>query len=300
MELIMLVGIPGSGKSTVARQYEQKGYKVHSSDTVRRELYGQEEKQGKASEVFALLTQRIRNDLKAGFSCVLDATNLIRKRRIHLVNTLSKYADKKTCLIVLANPEECLKRNGMRPRKVPENKIYDMLCSFETPYYYEGWDEIKTYRGENTFIFPREKVKNLSQDNPHHSLTLGEHLDKTRDYCMLEGTSEKVQEAAWYHDIGKMYTKQFVNGKGEITEIAHYYGHENYGAYLYLCEKACSDNSDANWEDTLYIANLINWHMKPLTTWQYSPAREKKDRKLMGEDMYEDLMQLHRADIEAH
>ena len=217
------------------------------------------------------------------------------------MNTFSKYADKKTCLIVLASPEECLKRNGMRPRKVPENKIYDMLCSFETPYYYEGWDDIKAVHGADIYRFPREEAKKISQDNPYHTLTLGEHLDTCRDYCRSAGASARVQEAAWYHDIGKMYTKRFVNGKGEITETAHYYGHENYGAYLYLCEKACSVNySDASWEDTLYTANLINWHMRPLTTWQYSPAREKKDRQFMGKDMFEDLMQLHRADIKAH
>ena len=38
-ELIMLVGLPGSGKSTYAAQYKVKGYHVHSSDDIREELF---------------------------------------------------------------------------------------------------------------------------------------------------------------------------------------------------------------------------------------------------------------------
>ena len=40
MELVMLVGIPGSGKSTVAKKYITQGYQIHSSDEIRQELYG--------------------------------------------------------------------------------------------------------------------------------------------------------------------------------------------------------------------------------------------------------------------
>ena len=51
---------------------------------------------------------------------------------------------------------------------------------------------------------------------------------------------------------------------------------------------------------TLYIANLINWHMKPLNSWQHSPSREEKDRTLLGETMYRDIMLLNQADRYAH
>ena len=61
MEIIMLVGIPGSGKSTVAEQYIQQGYKVHSSDAIREKLYGKEDVQGKAPEVFQRLLKNMRN-----------------------------------------------------------------------------------------------------------------------------------------------------------------------------------------------------------------------------------------------
>ena len=300
MEIIMLVGIPGSGKSTVAEQYIQQGYKVHSSDAIREQLYGKEDIQGKAPEVFQRLLQNMRNDFRAGFSCVVDASNLRRRRRSNLLSALPRCVEKKKCILVLAAPDECLKRNSERLRVVPPNRMYDMLCAFETPFYYEGWDEINVIITGNPYVFPRKKAMEFLQDNPYHSLTLGTHLDATREYCIVHGFSEAVQEAAWYHDIGKMYTKQFVNKKGEPTETAHYYGHENYGAYLYLCEKAARSVQNGTWTNTLYIANLINWHMQTINKWQQVPGSEIKDRTLMGERMYREIMQLHCADVEAH
>ncbi len=305
-ELVMLVGIPGSGKSTMSNEYIEKGYAVHSSDLIRRELYGDEETQGKASAVFEMIAQRARKDLSAGRPCVIDATNLSRRRRRSMLISLSKHAEKKTCAVVLASPETCMERNACRARTVPHEQIYHMLCAFETPYYYEGWDRIDVVMNGEPYVFPREAAAVLSQDNPHHTLTLGEHIDAARDFCISHGYPETVCEAAWYHDIGKLYTKRFMNRRGEPTETAHFYGHENYSAYLYLCEKSgirggekIGVTGQAN-EKTLYIANLINWHMRPLNAWADSPAREEKDRHLIGESMYSDIMLLNRADKEAH
>lgn len=299
-ELVMLVGIPGCGKSSISREYEEQGYLVHSSDLIRKELYGSEEIQGKAAEVFELLGQRVRNDLRAGRSCVIDATNLSRKRRTAMLDSLAKYAEHKTCVIVLAAPSVCMERNEARNRTVPAEMIYRMLCSFETPYYYEGWDTIEMVYGGEPYVFPREQADALSQDNPHHTLTIGAHLTAARDYCIEHGFSDAVCEAAWYHDIGKFYTKRFMNFRGKPTEFAHFYGHENYGAYLYLCEKVCGMTPDDSSEEILYIANLINWHMKPLNSWEHSPSHEEKDRKLVGEAMYRDIMLLNQADRDAH
>lgn len=297
MELIMLIGIPGSGKSTVAERYAEEGYRVHSSDAIRALLYGNEVIQGKASEVFQNLMQNVLKDLRNGHSCVIDATNLSRKRRIAMMNSLSKLAERKTCVMLLTPPDDCQERNSRRHRNVPPDQIRDMLCSFETPYYYEGWDSIDAITGGTPYLFPREAAADFQQDNPYHSMTLGAHMEAAREYCAFKGFSEEVQEAAWYHDIGKLYTRRHTNRKGETTEYAHYYGHENYGAYLYLCEKAAASVQNRTWERTLYIANLINWHMRPLR--QHQRTLEKV-RNIVGDHMYGELMQLHLADVTAH
>ena len=50
----MLVGLPGSGKSTIAKKMIEKNpnIKVFSSDSLRKELWGDENKQGDNSKLF--------------------------------------------------------------------------------------------------------------------------------------------------------------------------------------------------------------------------------------------------------
>ena len=293
----MLVGIPGSGKSTVAGEYASLGFRVHSSDAIREELYGSEQVQGSGTEVFSLLKKRLHEDLKKGNSCVWDATNTIRKYRIADMQDFKRYECKKSCVIVLASPQTCLSRNQDRQRTVPQEVIERMLRQFEVPYYYEGWDEIQAVCTEGAWTFPRQQAATFSQDSPYHTRTLGEHLDAVRDYCLAHGFSKELAEAGWYHDVGKLYTKTFVDKRGKESPTAHFYNHENYGTYLYLCEKAPGACQDGTWERTLRIATLINWHMRPLAVWENSPKAKAYDQELLGEEMTQAIIALHEADI---
>lgn len=301
MEFIMFVGIPGSGKSYMAEQYAQRGYHVHSSDAIRKELFGDESIQGKAAQVFDLLLKRVRQDLSHGISCVMDATNLRRKRRMAFLNGIGKHVCCYRCILVLASVEECLRRNASRQRTIDSDILFDMPRNFEPPYYYEGWDVIEAvYTGE-PFVFPFEKAMNLSQDNPFHSLTLGQHMIKTEELCRSNGYSENVCEAARYHDCGKLYTKKFFDAKGQPTKTAHYYGHEGYSAYLYLCEKVGQGiASEEIWQRVLFIASLISWHMAPMNYWRNQKKAEEKNRLLIGEHMYQEIQNFHEADQAAH
>ena len=83
---IMMIGLPGSGKSTIAQAYsEGYGYEVVSSDAIREELYGDAAIQGDPQKVFKVFHQRIEEVLKAGNNCIADATNLKRKNRISML-----------------------------------------------------------------------------------------------------------------------------------------------------------------------------------------------------------------------
>lgn len=50
----------------------------------------------------------------------------------------------------------------------------------------------------------------------------------------------------------------------------------------------------------LYIANLIYYHMHPYMSWKQSEKSMMKDRRRIGETMYQDIMRLHEADLAAH
>ena len=134
---------------------------------------------------------------------------------------------------------------------------------------------------------------------------------KTRDEIEAGAkmTENLADIAAGAHDLGKYYTKTFMDSKGNPSEEAHYYGHENYGAYMFLLgqnhavstgDDECAKTDKREQKNNLYIASLINWHMRPHTAWKQSEKAKERDRKLIGEEMYQDIMILHEADLSAH
>ena len=120
-------------------------------------------------------------------------------------------------------------------------------------------------------------------------------------YAKVHEYSEKLIKICRLHDIGKLYTKEFRNYKGEPSRIAHYYGHENLGAYLYLTMELCgNDREKAEIKEILYEAALINCHMRPLTAWKDSLTAKERDKALFGEDFVSDIEKINAADRSAH
>lgn len=301
--LYITVGLPASGKSSL---YE-KAYsncKYISSDSIREEVFGDINDQSHNNEVFNLMENRTVEALLNYESVYYDATNISAKRRINFIKEIRQRCksidDLEIVCVLVAPPLELVKKwNAARERKVPEYVIDRMLRNFEVPHWSEGFDDIYLYRYEdgqdlwNMLI----KLREIPHDNPHHQLSLGLHMYAARDYYELECMNDfnrridpRVTKAALYHDIGKGYCKVFKNSKGEPTEIAHYYNHENVGAYFYLSNSRGDDVED------LYIANLIQHHMD---FWKEEKYMEKISKRF-GELFMFDLDCLHRADLGAH
>lgn len=93
--------------------------------------------------------------------------------------------------------------------------------------------------------------------------TMKEHLYLFRDCAVENCYDSSPVEAALFHDIGKFFTKSFINKKGVETGVAHYYNHENWRAYLYMTFSEFWDwgwgKNDAR-ELTLWT---ITFHMEP-------------------------------------
>lgn len=311
VELVMFVGVPASGKSTLSKYYTEKGYYVLSSDEIRFSMMGEllkyPDKQQELNQLNRRVFENIDNDTKRflenGESVVVDATNLSRTRRKKFLKKLQGVSCYKRCIVFITPIDVCISRNMKRQgiARVPDNAMERMFRQFECPYYWEGWDEIECFTTSDTYKFPFEKTVDFAQDNPHHSLSLSEHLIATKNFAVNNGYSVELQEVAYYHDIGKLYTKEFKNAQGDPTEHAHYYGHENYGAYLYLAEKCCGKNIEEDeFEIILYNANLINCHMRPLNYWNKYDGAKEKDIVLFGEGFVKDIGLLYDADRSAH
>ena len=285
--LILLVGIPGSGKTTYAKKYiEENPNTVHlSSDNIRAELWGNEATQGDNNEVFSLMQSRAIDSLNNGQSVVYDATNITRKDRSYIISLCPKFA-KIECHIIWASIETCIERDAARERTVGKEVIDKMLKRFQAPYYDEGIDEIIIQRNHvsdptdyDNYIYDAMEIPH---DNPHHTLDIQSHCLAAYDYVYDKTRNIDILNVAQIHDIGKPYVKAFVDGKGNPCEIAHYYQHQCVGAWMVY----------GLYDITPFAAWLISTHMDPyLNTKYYNklPTYLKKQVDL-----------LHEADRNAH
>ena len=89
-KLIMLIGIPGSGKTTYSKELTIKyNAKVISSDKVRQTFTGIDEK-----DVFPTVYKLCIEELKNGKNVILDATHITPKVRKRSFDALDEYNEK--------------------------------------------------------------------------------------------------------------------------------------------------------------------------------------------------------------
>ena len=294
--LEMLVALPAAGKSTYAKNLmkESPNVVIVSSDAIRKELYGSEEDQSHNQEVFNEVFKRTRAALANDLHVIVDATNLSRKRRIAFLKQLNNC--KKRATIFAIPFEICCERNNSRKRIVPQYAMDRMYRSFQPPHYAEGFDDIQIVGSKDIdtmYIFKceQENIK-TSHDNSHHTFSCGIHCFEAELYIKNKYPNEvDLQMAARFHDVCKYKCKVFHNAKGEPTEEAHYYNHENVSAYDFIVHYFLMPP-----KRVIHIANLIANHM---VFYAGEQAMEKR-RKLYGEKFWEDLKKIHEADLAAH
>ena len=306
--LYMMVGLPGSGKSYHASTMEAV---VVSSDSIREELFGDVNDQEHNNEVFNEVHKRIHENLKNGSDVVYDATNLSRKRRKAFLNTLPpgtlKYA-----IVMCTEYELCLENNKNRERFVPEDVIERMYRRMTIPNNEEGFDRISIVRNPNnkmTIFDYMKRCENFDQDNPHHSLTLMEHMTEAGKNMekLLKGSQFSDIEksigirAAISHDIGKTVCKTYETYSGKIDDHAHYYNHAEVGAYMILCSVpdipiTIPIQRTRDWFDKVSIAFLVQNHMRFFED-GFEPDKLKETYGYININL---LKLLHEADVNAH
>ena len=140
-KVYVMCGLPGSGKTTIARQIAADlDAVVISSDSIREELYGDESVQSNPSVVFNVLYSRAHAAIDDNLSVILDATNVKKRDRARV---FKEFPDNEIAAFVINTPVEvCKQRNGERERVVPEYVIDRMAKSFEMPTREEGFVKI--------------------------------------------------------------------------------------------------------------------------------------------------------------
>ena len=290
--LWVLVGLSGSGKSTIATQIanDNPNTIIVSSDEIRKEITGSRGDQSRNEEVFKVFHDRIRRTLEHKKNVVADATNLTMKSRQAIIMKVNGLDIHRVCYILPKPFEQCKKDNLNRKYPVPDDVLDKQLRRFQIPFYEEGFEQINICPSEKenplTMLDMFNLMKNFEQKNPHHNKTLDKHCEHTQklfsEYCHWNA----YNFGAILHDFGKLYT-QTIDENG----MAHYYDHSSVGSYLVL-ENLVPYCINEN--VILAICFLINYHMKPFG-WNSYKA-EKRWRNRFGNAKYQMLLDFNVCD----
>ena len=164
----MFIGVPASGKSTLADKLAKLiNAEILSTDKIREELYKDETIQGNWNDIEEVLHERLKNYIKKNKPVILDATFALRPWRLTITQNL--YFDKdiewigwwfKTPLDI------CLKWNNLRERKVDQEVIKRFSASLSNknfaPEISEGFASLINIDPSSSDNLEEEITKKLS------------------------------------------------------------------------------------------------------------------------------------------
>ena len=143
--LIVLCGLPGSGKSTYANYLTESGhFECVSTDQIRKRFYGSESIQGNGKEVFTTAFFHLQAYGLIKKNCIFDATNISPHVRKKVIKECRNYYDLIICKYIDTPLDVCLHRNSQRERVVPKEVILRMARQLTMPSREEGFDYVET------------------------------------------------------------------------------------------------------------------------------------------------------------
>ena len=142
-----MVGLPGSGKSTYAKEFmKDQQVEYLSSDSLRAVFGKDESDQSVTPKVFSHIKTKVDEYLRDKKNVLVDATSVNRKERSDYINSAKKYGAKVVALVFKMDRNGLIARNKKRGeeggRVVPTHIIDRMLSKYEDPSFDEGIDVI--------------------------------------------------------------------------------------------------------------------------------------------------------------
>ena len=143
-QIILAVGLPGSGKSTY---FVQRGIHPLSSDTLRLWLLDDTTNQSFPNWIFGALRHLLRVRLQLGRPRnYVDATHLTPQERRPYFRLAARYGYEVRAIFFDIPVEVCRERNRRRHRIVPEEAMERMARKLIPPKREEGFTQIRLVR----------------------------------------------------------------------------------------------------------------------------------------------------------
>lgn len=133
-KIIMMKGLPASGKTTYAKELvdTQKYVRVNKDD-LRSMMDNGKWSKGNEKRVLRLRDQIIRDAVKSGSSVVVDDTNFEDRHRDRIAALAEECGADFEVLFIDTPLEECISRNEQRANKVPISVINNMYKKYIAP-----------------------------------------------------------------------------------------------------------------------------------------------------------------------
>ncbi len=151
-QLILMIGLPGSGKSFLAEKLLKRypDYHLISTDAIRAQLFGNESIQGPWLLILQQIQHQFQQAILQASGAIYDATNAQRRHRRDMIQLARETGFHPILGLWVQTPvEHCLKRNQQRSRHVPEEIILKMhrQLSDAPPSVAEGFDRVLKSQG---------------------------------------------------------------------------------------------------------------------------------------------------------
>lgn len=129
----VMVGIPGSGKSTYAEKLaKEQNATIVSGDCIRDQLEASGISEPCWSEIWSLVEEEVADAAECGRNVIIDGTHVGASHRAETVMLLRSYGYFDIEAIILDLPlATCMERNAKRKRKVADYVIAHMFKTLQ-------------------------------------------------------------------------------------------------------------------------------------------------------------------------